>query len=337
MNNKIIALTDVDLIYYFTKRTVDDAYLLIYNGNLHLFVDLRYYEAVKSDKMLNVHLMNVSDDFFNFLKSLNVTEIGLVYKYSTAKFLSDLLSLGYKPFDASSLIFEKTAVKTESEISLIKKACQIAEKSFLEVLPMLKAGVTESEIQRELEYLLRKNGAEDKAFDSIVAFGKGSSIPHYKTGNVKLELNMPVLFDFGCKYKGYLSDMSRSFYFGTPPKKYVEAFNAVKTAQKLAINQIKSGITGKQADEIARNYLKTLNLDTYFTHSLGHGIGVKIHEEPMLSVRSEQILQDNNVFSVEPGVYFEGEFGIRIEDTVVIKNGKCRTLMKTKIECNILN
>ncbi len=337
MNNKIIALTDIDLIYYFTKHTVDDSYLLIYNGNLHLFVDLRYYEAVKNEKTLNVHLMNANDDFFNFLKTLKVTEIGLVYNYTTAKFLSDLLLLGYKPFDASALIFEKTAVKTQSEIALIKKACQIAEKSFLEVLPMLKVGVTEREIQRELEYLFRKNGAEDKAFDSIVAFGKGSSIPHYKTGDAVLENNMPVLFDFGCKYNGYLSDMSRSFYFGTPPKKYVEAFNAVKTAQELAIKQIKSGIMGKEADGIARNYLKTFNLDNYFTHSLGHGIGVKIHEEPRLSIKSEQILQNNNVFSVEPGVYFEGEFGIRIEDTVVIENGKCRTLMKTKIECTMLN
>ncbi|MBR5439569.1 MAG: aminopeptidase P family protein [Clostridia bacterium] len=335
MNKKVTVIEDVDLIYYFIKRTVDDAFLVLTNNEYHLFVDLRYYEAVKNDKGVCVHLLNSSEVLYEFIATLNVKEIGLVYDYSSAKLYDALIKLGYVLYDDGAQILQKTSIKNQSELSIIKEACKIAETAFESVLPSLKEGVTESEIQSELEYLFRKFGAEDKAFNSIVAFGEGSSIPHYKTGNTVLKKNMPVLFDFGCKYKGYLSDMSRSFYFGTPPKKYVDAFNAVCNAQRLAISNIKAGITCKEADAIARNYLKSFDLDKYFIHSLGHGVGVKIHEEPRLSIKSEQILVENNVFSVEPGVYFEGEFGIRIEDTCFIKDGVCRSFMSNKIELTL--
>ena len=336
MNKKVTVLTDADLIYYYTNFLVEDAFLLLVDNSINLFVDARYYEAVKNNKNFTSRLINSQNQIYDFLKSLNAKKIGLVYDYTSAKLYDELLKLGYELYDASNEVFLKTSVKTESELLLIERACKIAETSFNKILPMLKEGVTESEVQCELEHQFRLNGAEDKAFNSIVAFGEGSSVPHYKTGNAVLKKDMPVLFDFGCKYQGYLSDLTRSFYFGTPTKKYVDAFNSVYNAQRLAISQIKAGITGKEADSIARNYLKQFGFDKYFIHSLGHGVGVKIHEEPRLSIKSEQILQENNVFSVEPGIYFEGEFGIRIEDTCIIKNGVCRPLTLNKIEC-VLN
>ena len=337
MNKNVIAITDANLLYYFTNYTLEDAYLVLNETELHLFVDSRYFEAVKGDKKIKTYLLETQNTFYAFLKSLNVTKLGLVYNYTSASLYDSLQSLGYKLFDASEFVFTKTAVKTDSEIALIKKAYEIAESSLIKALPLLKEGITETQFKTELEYICKKSGAEDMAFETIVAFGKGSSIPHYKTGDVRLENNMPILFDFGCKYKGYLSDISRSYYFGSPPKKYLDAYNSVKTAQTLAISNIKAGMTCKEADGIARNYLKEFNLDKFFIHSLGHGVGVKIHEEPRLSPKSEQILQENNVFSVEPGVYFEGEFGIRIEDTCIIKNGVCQSLSVNKIEKFILN
>ena len=135
--------------------------------------------------------------------------------------------------------------------------------------------------------------------------------------------------DFGCVYKGFLSDMTRTLYFGTPTEKFLTVYDKVKTAHLTAVKNITSGMTCKQADAIARDLLKKDGLDKFFTHSLGHGIGVKIHEYPSLSPRCGEILKDGAVFSVEPGVYLEGEFGIRIEDTVTLVNGKCVSLMKS--------
>lgn len=332
MNKNVIALQDADLIYYFTKRFVDDAFLLLIDNEKHLFVDLRYFEAVKFDTGFKVHLLTSNQVLFDFLKGVNVNNIGLVYGYTTAYLYDSLLKLGYNLYDCSKEVFLQTSLKTQSEIEIIKNACKISENSFKALMPILKEGITESEAEFELEYLFRKFGADGKAFNTIVAFGEGSSIPHYKTGSAVLKKNMPVLFDFGCKLGGYSSDLTRSFYFGTPTKKYVKTFNAVYNAQRLAISKIKAGISGKEADGIARNYLKQFGLDEFFIHSLGHGVGVKIHEEPRLSIKSEQILKENNVFSVEPGVYFEGEFGIRIEDTCIIKNGVCTPLTLNEIE-----
>ncbi len=331
MNKTVTLILDSDLIYYFINFSVDDGVLILDGANKTLFVDLRYYEGAKNLPNVTVILYSCLKEVFDYLKIKNVSKVGLVFEYSNAKTLRSLEENGFTVFDNGEYIFEKTSIKNNSEIERIKQSCKIAEVSYKQVLKTLKVGVTEREVASTLEYYFRLNGAEDKSFNTIVAFGKGSSIPHYKTGNVKLKNDMPVLFDFGCKYMGYCSDMSRSFYFGKAPQKYIQAHNAVYTAQQTAINGIKAGIKACEADAIARNYLKSVGLDKYFTHSLGHGIGVKIHEEPRLSKSGSKILQENSVFSVEPGVYFEGEFGIRIEDTVIIEGGKALSLMKDKV------
>ncbi len=331
MNKKPIVIVDSDLIYYFTGFKAEDAVLVLNDLSKTLFVDMRYYEGAKNLKGVTVLLYSSFKQAFEFLKSNGAKSVGLVFEYSTAKILRSLEDFGFTVYDCGEEVFSKTAVKSQAEIEYIKKSCEIAELSFTQVLPFLKVGVTESEIASKLEYFFRINGAEDKSFDTIVAFGKGSSIPHYKTGDVKLEDNMPILFDFGCKYKGYCSDMSRSFYFGKAPKKYLDVHKVVFDAQQQAISNVKANMLGCEADAIARNYLKSFGLDGYFTHSLGHGIGVKIHEEPRLSKSGNKVLKENCVFSIEPGVYFEGEFGIRIEDTVIIKDGIARSLMKNKV------
>ncbi|MBD5585258.1 MAG: aminopeptidase P family protein [Clostridia bacterium] len=220
------------------------------------------------------------------------------------------------------------AVKQSYEIDNIKKACEITDRAFKELLPRIKEGMTENTVASELEYLMRKYGASGTSFSTIVAFGKNSSIPHHETGEDRLKFGDIVLIDYGCKVGGYCSDCTRTFLFGDDKKhdEFKKAYAHVLKAHMLVKENVTDGITGREADGFARDYLRTYGLDKFFTHSLGHGIGINVHEHPMLSPKSLDVLKDGMVFSDEPGVYFEGDFGIRIEDTITLSEGKVISL-----------
>ena len=322
-----VVITDGDLIFYHTDFYVEDGILVIYNGENHLFTDKRYFESALKCAKACVYLQALAP-YQKFLQVLKVKKIGLIYGYTTASTFTELQGLGYELFDCTESFNSVYAKKTESQLTRIKKACEITERAFLDTLPFIKEGVTELELSAELEHNFKRLGG-GVGFETIVAFGKGSSVPHYKTGNVKLEKNMPILMDFGCVYNGFLSDITRTLFFGEPTLKFRKVYEVVKNAHLKAVKEIRSGITCGEADAIARDYLDKRGYGDKFYHSLGHGIGVKVHEFPTLRKNSETALEDGMVFSVEPGVYLEGEFGVRIEDTVTLENGKCVSLMTT--------
>ncbi len=319
-------ITDSDLIRYFTCFDADDGFLILQDDKKFLFVDNRYYFAAKSQAKAQCVLLN-ENSLSQFINDNNVKFVGIVYEYTTASFLDKLKGLNVEIYDCSEYIFNLTSVKTDSEIEVIKQSSIIAEKSFYQLLPLIKEGVSEKDLKAELEYLMAKNGADKPSFNTIIAFGENSAIPHHKTSNAKLKNNQPVLIDFGSLYGGYCSDMTRTLFFGTPTEDFLKVYDAVKTAHLTAFNKITAGITGKVADGYAREVITNYGYGEYFTHSLGHGIGVKIHESPRLSIKSDYVLKDGNVFSIEPGVYLNGKFGIRIEDTAYLVNGKCVSMM----------
>lgn len=323
----ITIITDNDLIYYYSSFYIEDGYLVLRGSDKYLYTDMRYYHS--AIKNANAEVRLISDNSLKeFITSNNIKKVGLVYSYTSVSFLKELESLSVFVFDDTDAVFLKTAVKTSKEISLIKESCNALEKSYKEALKYLKVGITEREFQAKLEYLFKINGGEKPSFDSIVAFGEGSAIPHYKTGDVVLKENMPVLIDCGLYKNGYASDLTRSFYFGKATDEYKRAYQAVLNAHNKAYLEIRSNMKGCEADKIARDELIKSGYGEYFTHSLGHGVGVKIHEEPRLSKTSNYELIDGNVFSIEPGVYLNGKFGIRIEDTVYLENGKCQSFFK---------
>ncbi len=319
-------LTDTDLIRYFTKFDADDGYLILDGSENFLFVDDRYYYGAKT-KADATCIRLTDSSLSNFLKERFINSVGIFFDYTSASFLKRLNDLKVNVFDCSNYVNELTSVKTDLEIEIIKKSCAIAEKSFLGLLPLIKEGVTERDLKAELEYLMIKNGADKPSFDTIIAFGENSAIPHHKTSSDKLKNNQPVLIDFGALYGGYCSDMTRTLFYGNPNQEFLQVYDAVKNAHLTALAQITSGISGKDADGYARQVLRGFGYDEYFTHSLGHGIGVKIHESPRLSIKSDYILKNGNVFSVEPGVYLNGKFGVRIEDTAYLVEGKCVSMM----------
>ena len=182
--------------------------------------------------------------------------------------------------------------------------------------------MSEKGIAGRLNYLLTKNGADGPAFEPIVAAAENSAFPHHQTSDKKIKNGEILLIDFGARYKGYCSDMTRVVSLGKPGSEVIAVFKKVLTAQKLALAKIRAGIRGKEADQFARGYLSEQKLSRYFNHSLGHSLGLNIHESPSLSPSETEELKAGMVLTVEPGVYLPGRFGIRIEDCVVItENG----------------
>ena len=239
-----------------------------------------------------------------------------------------LQDAGLSIVDSSTAFMQAMVVKEDYEIVNIKKACEIADNAFVQLLGEIKEGMTENEVAALLEFLMRKGGASGTSFDTIVGFGENSSVPHHETGMRKLHFGDIILIDFGCKFEGYCSDCTRTFLFGDDNKhgEFKKAYSQVLKAHMLVKEHLKSGMKGCEADAIARNHLKMHGLDNLFTHSLGHGIGINIHEAPRISPKSDDKLVNGMVFSDEPGIYLAGEYGIRIEDTVMLENDRVVSL-----------
>lgn len=334
---KIWQLSDCEAVYtscpyqirYITGMEPENGSVIVDKDGATLYTDMRYIEA--AEKLFAgtdvTPVLGRKDEIFKRLAEYKT--VGISFAQTThAEYLA-LEKAGVTLKDMDGAYEKATSVKNEWELANIQKACQIAEDGFNALLSEIKAGMTETEVAALLEYKMRALGAQGLAFETIVAFGANAAVPHHETGLTKLQFGDEILIDFGCRVNGYCSDITRTFLFGDDGKheEFKKAYAHVLKAHNLAQEKITSGMTGKQADAIARDYLKENGYGELFTHSLGHGIGLNVHETPFVSPKSEQILCDDMVFSDEPGVYKAGEYGIRIEDTVTLHNGKIKSFM----------
>lgn len=326
---EVLFTTNDYLRRYITGFYATDGFVLTTQDKNTFVTDLRYAEAAEkflAGTGIDVVTGTVADAE-KMLKDFK--SVGIPYGLTSyAEYLS-YAKWGCELKDSLPAFKNAMIVKDEKELGYIDKACEIAENAFLALLPEIKEGMTETEVAALLEYNMRRLGASGTSFDTICAFASHGSVPHYETGNAKLRFGDVILIDFGCKVEGYCSDITRTFLFGDDGKHgdFKKAYAAVYRAHELVKERVAVGMTGKEADAVARNCLKEEGLDKYFTHSLGHGIGLNIHEAPALSPKGETALTDGMVFSDEPGVYFAGQFGIRIEDSVCMKNGKVHSFM----------
>lgn len=209
-------------------------------------------------------------------------------------------------------------VKTDEEIEYMRKAAHIADAAFLRTLPYIKPGVTELEITARLEFEMKMGGADGLAFDTIIASGYHSAMPHAVPDEKRIEEGDFVTMDFGCKYRGYCSDMTRTIVVGKASERQKEIYELVLRAQLAAEEALHAGVVGKDIDRIARDIFREAGMDQYFGHGLGHSVGLFIHEEPRLSVREERTILENMIETVEPGLYIPGFGGVRIEDMVAV-------------------
>lgn len=317
------------LIRYITGFEAENGCVVVDKTGTTLYTDKRYIEA--AEKLFRgTDVTPVLYTQAELLKRLaGYEKVGISFDWTAHSEYLALEKAGVKTENIDKQLADVMSVKNAWELEQIQKACDIAEEAFLQILPQIQEGMTETEVAALLEYHMKKLGAQGLAFPSIVAFGAHAAVPHHETGNTKLKFGDEILIDFGCRVNGYCSDITRTFLFGDDGKheNFKKAYAAVLSAHELVKEKLTSGMTGGQADAIAREYLQEKGYGGLFTHSLGHGIGLNIHEFPSLRPNGETVLVDGMVFSDEPGVYEAGSYGIRIEDTVTLKNGKVKSFM----------
>ncbi|MBT9141242.1 MAG: Aminopeptidase YpdF [Dehalococcoidia bacterium] len=235
-----------------------------------------------------------------------------------------------------SLATELRRIKSFEEQAALEAAALLTDRAFVHILPYLRAGVREKDVALELEFFLRRHGAAAVSFQFIIASGHRSALPHGVAGDKLLSHGDAVVLDFGCILNGYCSDMTRTVFVGSFSKRQQQVYHAVLAAQERALAQIRAGITCGEADALARDALAEHSLAAYFGHGLGHGLGREVHEAPKVSAAGNELLTAGMVITVEPGVYLDGEFGVRLEDVVVVEEKGTRNLTQSAKDLQVV-
>ncbi|MCR5784034.1 MAG: aminopeptidase P family protein [Eubacterium sp.] len=335
-----ILVTD-EYNFHYLSGFGGEGILFITKDSKNLITDSRYTIDAKASagkKGYEVWEYSRDNTVFDILTDLiaqeNVKTIGfedLNIKYSSyKKYTEKFRTIEFK--EIGDAIESLRMVKTDEEIELLAMAEKIGDMAFKDILPMIKPGISELSLAAEIEYAMKRNGAEGFSFDTIVAAGEGGASPHHVPGEYILKDGDFVTMDFGCIYKGYCSDMTRTVVIGKPTDEQVKVYNTVLKAQLAALDALKPGVTGKSVDKIARDIISEAGYGEYFGHGLGHSVGLFIHEEPRLSPAENRELAPGNIVTVEPGIYIEGFGGVRIEDMVVITKDGYRNLASSPKE-----
>lgn len=320
---------------YFSGMKSSAGTIIAFREKAYLIIDFRYIEkARKTVKTLEViEQKNLVSQISELLKKHNALNIAIESKTMTVSELalwkSKLSKISIIDTDMlSNEIEHLRAIKDNSEIECIRKAQEIAEKAFEKILNFISPDVTERQVALELNRIMFEEGAEDISFDTIVLSGKNTSMPHGVPSDKKIQNGEFVLMDFGAVYNGYHSDMTRTVCVGEPSPEMRKVYDIVLNAQLSALDYAKAGITGSQLDSVARKIISDAGYGECFGHALGHSVGLEIHESPVGSPNSNTVLKAGNIMTVEPGIYIEGKFGVRIEDFVILNENSCENLTK---------
>ena len=327
---RFLIATSAANVTYITGFLGDDSWAAIAKERVYLLTDSRYTEQAQKEcpsckiidragpmadavaglvkKLKSVRTVVVED-------SVSMADFGQLKKTVKARFRT-----------AAGIIENVRSIKDESEIAAIKSAAAISTKALEQLLPYVKPGVTESELAGMLDFQIRKLGARN-SFETIVAFGPNGSRPHHQPGKRKLRKKDAVLIDFGAKYKGYCSDITRCFVIGGMTSLYKKAYDVVEQAQAAAIKTIKPGVKITEVDAAAREVINKTGLPVY-GHGTGHGFGLQIHESPFLKPDGKGKLKVGQVITIEPGIYMPGKVGVRIEDDILVTKTGCKILTR---------
>lgn len=322
---------------YLTGIHTTDGIVLVSEQETALITDSRYFEAAYIAKNNNLLFDDVTPYLFTNRMLDSLVEHIENKNISSLIFDKTLLTVAQanriekalpkvKIGGLSNICTQARQIKSTKEIKNIKAAQSITDAAFKHILNFIHEGLTETEVAAELEYFARKNGADGMAFETIAISGTKSSIPHGVPSNVKLTKNSFFTMDFGAKYNGYCSDMTRTIVLGKADSDMKYVYNTVFKAQSLSLESIKSGITGIEVDFAARNYIYSSGYEGKFGHSTGHSLGLEIHESPSFSSAYSEKIMAGTIMTVEPGIYLPGQYGVRIEDMVLITESGCENL-----------
>ena len=323
-HSAVLICTDVNRFYLSNVKS-SAGYLLKTSVGDFLLVDGRYYEMAKKNASDGIKVLLLSRLSKQLNELIERFKIDIIYTETdvTVAFLNSLCGILNCKIIAEDSLSEELlvarSVKTKEEIENIIYAQRIAESAFEELLNFIKIGVTEKEIALFLDYEMGKRGSEGVSFETIAVSGENSSMPHGVPTDKPLREGDFLTLDFGAVYKGYHSDMTRTLAIGYATDKMQEVYNLVLSAQQSAVDKIAAGIACKNVDAVARDIITKAGYGGNFSHSTGHGVGLCIHEYPNLSNRNDAKLVAGQVVTVEPGIYIEGQFGVRIEDMILVK------------------
>ena len=329
MNIDTLLLTNNKNIFYLTGATFDGFWLLIHKNKFIVITSQMIFGQVKQHFKDKAKICVIKSSFSNELieickkykiKNLNIDTTNIDYT------LFSLLNNKLKENKISvvpngNIILEKRKIKNKEEIKNIKKACEIVSDVFETIKKKVVPGMTELDIHFKIEEEFAKKHVV-QSFKTIVASGPNSANPHHISGKRKVQKNDIVLIDMGCIYNGYCSDLTRTFFVGKENKHQRKIWDIVKLAHDKALENVKQNMKASDIDLFARNTIKLAGYEKNFIHTTGHGVGLDIHEAPSVGQKSKDILKESMVITIEPGIYLDKKFGVRIEDTVLVtKNG----------------
>jgi Xaa-Pro aminopeptidase len=336
-----VLLTSRENNRYFSGFSGTESFLVLTGGQAALFVDFRYLEQATAE-CPGCTIIDYTTDrmgaLLEYLQTMRVRRLGVEEEQLSWKMGGDLAAaLGdVQLCPAEYWIFLMRSVKNAEEIARIEHAIAIAEQAFVEILPTIRPGQAETEVAARLEHAMRLRGASGPSFATIVGSGPRSAMPHGVASERRILANEPVVIDFGCFWQGYCSDMTRTVFVGEPSGLFVKIYDLVLAAQLAGTAAVRAGETGQAVDQVARDIIGQAGYGSAFGHGLGHGVGLAIHEMPRLSRSYTAPLRTDEIVSVEPGIYLPGEFGVRIEDLVLVEPEGCRNLNKLGKELVIL-
>ncbi len=298
--------------------------------------DSRYTEQAK-EQAHDYEVIDHQGDLYGcigqIVNDLNLSQLAIEEDFMTISQYNAIdVEVDCPLVDNQMLIEELRQVKEEDEIEKIQEAVRIAENAFEHILDFIQVGQSEIEVANELDFYMRQQGASGLSFDTIVASGYRSAMPHGVASPKKIGRNEMITIDFGCYYQGYVSDMTRTFAIGQVDEQLEEIYQIVKTAHEKVTEAARAGMTGSELDAVARDYISSQGYGKAFGHTTGHGIGLDIHEGPAISHRNHKPLQENNVITNEPGIYLPDLGGVRIENDLLITADGCLDLMTTPID-----
>ena len=323
---------------YLSRFTGSSSWLLVSYNHAVLATDFRYIDQAKQESQ-DFEIVQIKGAIHDWLPDLAyrsgwhrlafaANHISVAdYRELNETIKAKQLNLELIP--TTGLVESLRCIKEADELKLITKAAELTDAVFQQAKSTIQPGVTEREAAWEIEKLLRQRGSEGIAFDIIVASGPNSALPHAKATERRIGQKEPVLIDMGARIGGYCSDFSRTFCLGEADEVLSKMYNVVLEAQLTAIEEIESGMTAARADQLARNVVEQAGYGSAFGHGLGHGVGLELHEAPRLSPDSSDLLADSMVFTIEPGIYVPGFGGVRVEDLVVLENGRLKELTKS--------
>ena len=317
---------------YLCGYTGSNGLLLFLDGRRTFFTDGRYTEQAR-EEVEGLRIVIAKGPLLNEAAKLfgnrRPTGLGFEADHTTVVAAAEMRKLVSKKIQwkpTSGLIMRQRMRKDADELRVIREAVKLGASVYETTLPSIRPGVKESEVAGRLEFAARQAGAERMSFDTIVAAGKRSALPHGRASSQAIPKRGFVVVDSGVVWRGYCSDMTRTVHVGAVSREERGWYEAVLAAQLAGIAAVRSGATAGEVDQAARDVLRKAKLDKFFTHSTGHGVGLEIHEPPRLGKQQEELLEAGMVITIEPGIYVPGKGGIRIEDMVVVTTNGCQVL-----------